>query len=66
MGNILSDLVEALNRKYGRSIKLALLDDKGQIALDIRILKNGNEYLSGGRLKASLQDGDIFYFIGAG
>jgi ACR3 family arsenite transporter len=42
------------------AIYVALLDDKGKIALDIRILKNGNEYLSGDRLKASLQDGDTF------
>jgi len=62
-GNKVADLIETLTQKYGRSIKLPLLDEKGQIPWDIRILKNGNEYPSDDRLNASLEDGDILYFM---
>jgi hypothetical protein len=63
-GNTVIDLIETLTRRYGRSIKLALLDGEGQISLDIRILKNGTEDLGERRMVASLENGDTLYFMG--
>jgi hypothetical protein len=40
------------------------MGEEGQIGLDIRILKNGKEYLSEGRMEASLEEGDTVYFMG--
>jgi len=66
-GNTLQDLINELIRKFGNSIKKAILDDKEEIDMEIRVSVNQIGFLSyGERMKASLNENDKIYIMGVG
>lgn len=66
-GNTIKDLVEKLTKTYGNGIKKALLDDKDEIDMELRVVINQKEYLMyGERMDKPLKDGDTVYFMGVG
>ena len=62
LGNTLGELIDAMVKQYGGSVKKALLDDKGDLDTEIRILLNGSTYLDGSRKEISLNEGDTLSF----
>jgi len=61
-GKTLKELMSALVRKFGFEIKKFLLDNNGDIDMDIQVLLNGATYLSENRMQTSLSDGDTLIF----
>jgi len=61
-GKTLKELIDALVRKFGFDVKKFLLDKKGDIDMDIRVLLNGATHLSENRMQTSLNDGDTLIF----
>jgi hypothetical protein len=66
-GNTLGDLTNALIRKYGPDVKKAILDQKGEIDMELRVVVNQSVYLSyGERMDAPLHDGDTLHLMTVG
>jgi len=61
-GKTLKELIDAMVRKFGFDVKKFLLDKKGDIDMDLRVLLNGATYLSENRMQTSLNDGDTLLF----
>lgn len=64
-GKTLGDLITELVKKFGTAMKNALLDDKGDIDMEIRVVLNGKEYLIEDRMEKLLNNGDTLTFMGA-
>jgi hypothetical protein len=52
-------------RKFGISMKNALLDDNGSIDMEIRVVLNEKDYLMENRMETILNSGDTLTFMGA-
>jgi hypothetical protein len=61
----LKQLIEILVRRFGVPVKKALLDQNGNIDMEIRVLLNQAGYLGVDRMETVLQDGDALAFLGA-
>jgi len=57
--------MNSLVRRYGDSIKKTILDNNGNIDIEIRVVLNNTRYLTGDRMATLLNDGDILAFRGA-
>jgi molybdopterin converting factor small subunit len=64
-GKTLGELMNSLIRRYGLPMKSAILDNNGNIDMEIRVIINNTTYLSGDRMATPLNDGDILAFRGA-
>ncbi|MCX5805090.1 MAG: hypothetical protein NT010_03330 [Proteobacteria bacterium] len=66
-GNTLQDLVNELIKKFGNGVKKAILDDKEEIDMELRVSVNQIGFLSyGERMNASLNESDTIYIMGVG
>jgi hypothetical protein len=66
-GNTLGDFTNALIRKYGPDVKKAILDQKGEIDMELRVVVNQSDHLSyGERMAAPLHDGDTLHLMTVG
>jgi putative ubiquitin-RnfH superfamily antitoxin RatB of RatAB toxin-antitoxin module len=66
-GNTLQDLINELIKKFGNGVKKAILDDKEEIDMEIRVSVNQIGFLSyGERMEASLKENDKIYIMGVG
>ena len=61
-GKTLRELIDAMVRKFGFEVKKFLLNNNGDIDMDIRVLLNEATYLSENRMQISLNDGDTLTF----
>jgi hypothetical protein len=59
------ELVDFLVRRFGDTVKKALLDQKGEIDMEIRLVLNQQTYLVEDRMETVLNDGDALAFLGA-
>jgi molybdopterin converting factor small subunit len=64
-GETLRDLVAGLTKKYGMAIQKALLDQNGDVDVEIRVVLNDTIYLTERRMERVLNDGDTLAFMGA-
>ena len=61
------DVVNALITRYGAAIKQALLDQQGDIDMELRLVHNERIFLEyGQRMDAPLNDGDKLWFMAVG
>lgn len=66
-GTTLRDLINSLSKKYGPGVKKALLDQKGEVDMELRVVINQSSYLSyGDRMEAILSDGDTLHLMTVG
>jgi hypothetical protein len=66
-GNTLGDFTSALIRKYGPGVKKAILDQKGEIDMELRVVVNQSDHLSyGERMATPLHDGDTLHLMTVG
>lgn len=66
-GTTLRDLVNSLAQKYGPVVKKALLDQKGEVDMELRVVINQSKYLSyGDRMEAIINDGDTLHLMTVG
>lgn len=66
-GNTLRDFVNGLIRKYGPGVKKALLDQEGEIDMELRVVVNYSDYLQyGQRMDAALNEGDTVHLMAVG
>ena len=66
-GNTLGDFTNELVRKYGLGVKKAILDQTGEIDMELRVVVNQSKHLSyGERMAATLRDGDTLHLMTAG
>jgi hypothetical protein len=66
-GNTLGDFTEELIRKYGPGVKKAILDEKGEIDMELRVAVNQSVFLSyGERMATPLHDGDTLHLMTVG
>jgi hypothetical protein len=66
-GNTLGDFIKALVNRYGPGVNKALMDEKGEIDMELRVAVNFSKFLSyGERMNAPLNDGDTLHFMTVG
>jgi molybdopterin converting factor small subunit len=66
-GNTVRDVVNTLISKYGSAIKQSLLDQQGDIDMEMRLVHNERVFLQyGERMDAPLNDGDKLWFMAVG
>ena len=66
-GTTLRDLINSLSKKYGPGVKKALLDQKGEVDMELRVVINQSNYLSyGDRMEATIHDGDTLHLMTVG
>jgi hypothetical protein len=66
-GHTLRDFTNALIRNYGPAVKKAILDQAGEIDMELRVVVNESAYLSyGERMDVSLHDGDTLHLMTVG
>ena len=66
-GVTLRDFVNGLITKYGSGVKKALLDAKGEIDMELRVVLNYSNYLQyGQRMDTPLNDGDTLHLMAVG
>lgn len=64
-GNTVGNVVDTLSKKYGDSVRKALLDQEGDIDMDFRVVINDRMYIEyGKRMATALNDGDSICFMG--
>ena len=63
-GKTIRELIAKLIRQFGVPMQKALLDSKGDVDVEIRVVLN-DTYLTEGRMEAILNDGDTLAFRGA-
>lgn len=63
-GCTVRDLVDDFSRQYGEPFKKALLDNNGDVDIEIRIWRN-DCYLMDDRMGTTLEEGDFVAFRGA-
>ncbi len=64
-GKTLRELIDRLVMNFGTPLGKALLNDEGDIDMEIRVVLNGGTFLSEGRMDTALNDGDSIAFMGA-
>ena len=64
-GGTLRELMHGLLRKFGPPIQKAVLDENGDIDMEIRVLLNDGTYLTEDRMQTALNDGDMLFLRGA-
>jgi hypothetical protein len=64
-GKTLRELLDSLIRKYGHPMKTAIIDNNGDIDMEIRVVLNNIKYLTDNRMTTILNDGDSLTFRGA-
>ena len=62
-GNTLKDVMEELIRLYGRKVREALYDDKGNFDAMIQIALNGKTFIPANKHNTPLTEGDILIFM---
>jgi hypothetical protein len=66
-GRTLRDFINGLIKRYGPGVKNALLDQKGEIDMELRVVVNFSKYLSyGERMDIPLQEGDTLHLMTVG
>jgi hypothetical protein len=66
-GNTLGDFTNELIRKYGPGVKKAIMDQKGEIDMDFRVVVNQSVFLSyGERMATPLHEGDTLHLMTVG
>lgn len=61
------DIIDSLVKRYGAPIKKALLNQEGDIDMEIRVLLNNRTFLMyGQRMDIPLNEGDILQFMTVG
>lgn len=55
-GNTLGELIDSLVRRYGDPMKKAILDNNGNIDMEIRVVLNNAGYLTDDRMATPLND----------
>lgn len=61
------DIIDNLFRRYGAIIKKALLNNEGEIDMEIRVLLNNKTFLMfGQRMDVALNEGDVLQFMSVG
>ncbi|MEJ2723831.1 MAG: hypothetical protein P8175_04130 [Deltaproteobacteria bacterium] len=66
-GNTLRDFTNGLIRKYGPGVEKALLDQKGEIDMELRVVVNLTHFLSyGQRMDTPLNEGDTLHLMTVG
>jgi molybdopterin converting factor small subunit len=66
-GNTVRDVISALISKYGSVVKQTLLDQQGDIDMELRLVHNERVFLEyGQRMDAPLNDGDKLWFMAVG
>lgn len=63
-GCTLRDLIDDFVQQYGEPFKKAVLDENGDVDVEIRVLRN-DDYLMEDRMEATLEEGDFLAFRGA-
>lgn len=67
LGNTVGDVVSALISKYGAVIRKTLLDQQGDIDMELRLVHNERIFLEyGTRMQTPLNDGDKLLFMAVG
>lgn len=61
----LRELIDILVRKFGASVRKALLDAAGNIDMEIRVVLNEGIYLGMDRMETVIEEGDTLVFLGA-
>ena len=66
-GTTLRDLVNSLAQQYGPGVRKALLDQKGEVDMELRVIINQTKYLSyGDRMETAIHDGDTLHLMAVG
>ena len=66
-GNTLRDFVNSLIKKYGPGVKKTILDQQGEIDMELRVAVNFTRFLSyGDRMDTPLHDGDTLHLMTVG
>jgi hypothetical protein len=66
-GNTVRDVVNTLISKYGSVIKQTILDQQGDIDMEMRLVHNERVFLEyGERMDVPLNDGDKLWFMAVG
>ncbi|MBN1848953.1 MAG: MoaD/ThiS family protein [Deltaproteobacteria bacterium] len=61
------DIIDSLIQRYGVHIKKALLNQEGDIDMEIRVLHNNKTFLTyGQRMDIALNEGDTLQFMSVG
>ena len=61
------DIINSLVNRYGAPIKKALLNQEGDIDMEIRVLHNNRFFLTyGQRMDIPLNEGDVLQFMTVG
>jgi hypothetical protein len=64
---MVKDIIDSLLKRYGATIKKALLNDEGDIDMEIRVLLNNRTFLMyGQRMDIPLNEGDVLQFMTVG
>ena len=64
---VVKDIIDSLVKRYGVPIKKALLNQEGDIDMEIRVLHNNRTFLMyGQRMDIPLQEGDVLQFMTVG
>lgn len=63
-GCTLKDLIDSFVCQYGEPFRKAVLDDNGDVDVEIRVLRN-DSYLMEDRMETALEEGDFLAFRGA-
>jgi hypothetical protein len=66
-GNTVGDAVRSLVNKYGPAVRKALLDQNGDIDMELRVVHNDRTFLMHGeRMNAALKEGDTLWLMTVG
>lgn len=66
-GNTLRDFINGLAGKYGSAVKNTILDQSGEIDMELRVAVNFTQFLSyGNRMDTPLNDGDTLHLMTVG
>lgn len=57
-GATAGDLIRHLTTTYGRRGRDALLDDRGRLDVEVQLLRNRRDWITGENLDTALRDGD--------
>lgn len=57
-GRTAGDLLDHLTRTYGKGARDALLDERGQLDLEVQLLRNRKDWITRDSLNTELEEGD--------
>ena len=57
-GRTAGDLLDHPTRTYGKGARDALLDDRGRLDVEVQLLRNRKDWITGENLDTVLADGD--------